>query len=513
MRFNNVALLLAIVLSAGLCAGGVSAAETTGSGDIEFFLDGAVFRMADGKAIQEIYIRIPNSELKYRETKGRWESSIDFSVTVRDSENKKIVEESENMRFYEDFEADALSNLQFHTIIKRFALAAGEYDLTCEIEDRYASKVSLVGMVKGSHKRSRVEYYPLDVPDFSGETLAVSGAKFLWKVEDRGTERVFHPNPSRLYGLHRDSLCVYVEAYVPASLVEAKTIDFAMQVLDPNGDVVRESSLPLPKLGSRPGDPVVTYPIVIQEDINTLAAGTYTLYVNAGVSDGELLVRMRCGAFNIAWDMRTWEISRRDYLAEARFLLGDKKGDFEDFEKLSLGEQEQVIDKLWKELDPDPNTGYNESYQKFLTRLAYVRQRYQDYQTGVITDRGLIYLRYGPPDDMEVDVVPKNRESIAEAMQKVDDKYHPVSYSNTGTTLRYARPGQNIDVDPRRVSVVGEQGNVGYPYELWIYESGGDPIRERDKTMEQDIGMRFIFIDTDGYGRYKLESSSIMMSK
>jgi hypothetical protein len=60
---------------------------------------------------------------------------------------------------------------------------------------------------------------------------------------------------------------------------------------------------------------------------------------------------------------------------------------------------------------------------------------------------------------------------------------------------------------------VGEQGNVGYPYELWIYEAGGKPIRERDKAMEQDIGMRFIFIDTDGYGRYKLESSSIMMSK
>ncbi|MEJ2721346.1 MAG: GWxTD domain-containing protein, partial [bacterium] len=237
----------------------------------------------------------------------------------------------------------------------------------------------------------------------------------------------------------------------------------------------------------------------------------YSLYVNAGLSD-QLLVRMRCGAFSVAWDLRTWEISRRDYISEARFLIGDQKI-FDDFEDLSLGEQEKLLDKLWKELDPDPTTGFNEAYQKFLTRLAYVRERYSDYQTGIISDRGMIYLRYGPPDDFEVDVVPKNRESISDAMQKVDDKYHPVSYSNTGATLRYARPGDKIEVDPRRLSVVGEQGNVGYPYELWIYESGGDPIRERDKAMEQDIGMRFIFIDTDGYGRYKLESSSIMLSK
>ncbi len=71
---------------------------------------------------------------------------------------------------------------------------------------------------------------------------------------------------------------------------------------------------------------------------------------------------------------------------------------------------------------------------------------------------------------MEVDVVPENRESISDAMQKVDDKYHPVDYSTNGTRLRYSRPGENIVVDARRISVVGEQGNVGFPYELWIYE-------------------------------------------
>ncbi|UCH83954.1 MAG: GWxTD domain-containing protein [Candidatus Latescibacterota bacterium] len=513
MRTTACIFLLLVTAVAILPPDEVIAAETAGVGDIEFFLDGAVFREAQGKAIQEIYIRIPNSELRFRETDGKWESLIRFSVTVTGPGGEKIVEDSEEMRFYETLEADALSSRQFHTIVKQFRLDEGEYDLSCEILDVYAPKVSLMGMVRKRHRMSRVDYYPLDIPGFQGKTMAVSGAKFLWEIERNGPDMIFHPNPSRMYGLYRDSVRVYIEAYVPSDFAETGTVDFGVEILDADGEVVKEATLPLPRLSSSPGDPVVTYPIVIQEDINTLAAGSYTLYVNAGFPE-ELLVRMRCGAFNVAWDLRTWEVSRRDYMAEARFLIGDNKKVFEDFEKKSPGEQERIIEAMWKELDPDPNTGFNEAYDKFLTRLAYVRQRYTDYHTGVFTDRGLIYLRYGQPDDKEVDVVPKNRESLAEAMQKVDDKYQPVSFSSSGgNPLRYARPGQNIDVDPRRLSVIGEQGNVGYPYELWIYESGGDPIRERDKAMEQDIGMRFIFVDTDGYGRYKLESSSIMIGK
>ena len=99
------------------------------------------------------------------------------------------------------------------------------------------------------------------------------------------------------------------------------------------------------------------------------------------------------------------------------------------------------------------------------------------------------------------------------SLEKVDDKFHPINYSNTGARLRFARPGQNIFIDPRRLGMVGEQGDVGYPYELWTYSGGGAPILVRDQVLEVDVGMRFIFIDTEGYGRYKLETSSSMMDK
>ncbi len=484
--------------------------ETVGRGDFELFLDTAAFRSADGGSVEEVYIRIRNSGLRFKKSHEKWEGRIRLTFAVTDSSGKPAVSKTEEIKFYEIAEKDAKSALQFHTVIRKFEFEPGAYKLSCTVDDLNSPKVSLVGIVKGGHKRAEVQGYPIDVPRFPAGVMSVSDAKFLWNIETAGAEPVYQPNPPRLYGLYRDSLRVYVESYVPASLMESKDFRFEMEVLDENGGVVRRAALELPQKPARSEDSLVTYPMVIQEDLNTLAAGNYTLYLNAGLSD-QLMVRMRAGAFNVAWDLRTWEVPRRTYLTEARFLLND--ADFGEFEKLSMGDQEKAVQALWKDLDPDPSTGVNEAYQKFLARLDYANANLADYQTGVMSDRGLVFLRYGPPDEVEVDVVPQNRESLSDALEKVDDKFHPINYSNTGARFRFARPARNILIDPRRLGMVGEQGNVGYPYELWTYNSGGDPILTGDKSLEVDLGLRFIFIDTEGYGRYKLESSSTMMDK
>lgn len=484
--------------------------ETVARGDFELFLDSATFRGAGDGAVAEVYLRIRNSGLRFKEVSGGMESRVRLSMTVVDAAGREVLSENEEMTFREGDREGAESPLRFHTVIKRYELSPGAYRLRCLAEDAYSPKVSIVGLIKGSHKEALVEGYPLVVPEFPAGALSLSDAKFLWEIGAGGSRGVYHPNPPRLYGLYRDSLRVYVEAYVPDSLAASRGFSFGLEILDQDGAPVKQANLALAGESRGTGGGMVTFPILVQEDINTLKAGQYALYWNAGLSD-QLLVRTRAGGFSIAWDIRTWEVSRRTYIEEARFLLGDR--DFDEFEKMNLGDQEKLLQEAWKKLDPDPSTGVNEAYREFLLRLEYVNANYSDYQTGLFSDRGLVYLKYGPPDEVEVDVVPKNRESLSDALQKVDDKYHPVNYSNTGSRLKFARPGENIFVDPRHLGMVGEQGDVGYPYELWTYNGGGAPILERDRGLEPDIGMRFIFVDTEGYGRYKLETSSTMMSK
>ncbi len=490
------------------------AGEATGRGDFEFFLDSAAFRLPDGSINQEVYVRLPSAGIRFKSVEGIYQARARVSIAFRDSTGKVTVQDESEAKLSAQAEWQANDPRKFHTLTKSYSLAPGFYTVSCAIEDLNAPKVTLLGMMKNEYKESVLSSYPVEVPEFPDERMSFSDSKFLWRVGVSGDPSTYVANPSRLYGLYGDTLMVYVEAYVPRAIDASQVLTIKTAILDERGEAVAGSSVSVRATsGPAPAqEPVglASHPIVITEDINRLPAGRYSLYVDGTIGD-ELPVRTLAGNFSVAWDMRTWEVTRRSFIAEARFVLDEK--DFEGFAGKSIGEQEAVVEAMWKELDPDPATGVNEAYDKFMERLSYVNARYVDYQLGIFEDRGLVYLSYGPPDEKIVDVVPLNRESTSDALEKVRDRYHPVNFSNTGGRIGYAKPHRDIIIDPRRLSAVGEGGETASPYELWIYNQTGDPIRKRDKNLEANIGVRFLFVDREGYGRYKLESSSSMSNK
>lgn len=55
--------------------------------------------------------------------------------------------------------------------------------------------------------------------------------------------------------------------------------------------------------------------------------------------------------------------------------------------------------RFWERRDPAPSSAFNEGYEEFLGRLAFVLDRFGRYGPGWKTDPGRIYIRYGPPDE------------------------------------------------------------------------------------------------------------------
>ena len=165
----------------------------------------------------------------------------------------------------------------------------------------------------------------LEVPEIPENTPSFSLPEFVWSIDISGDETVYHPNPPRVYGLYKDTLLVYVELYLPESIASAPAFEFKSYVLDTDGNTVshRDVSLPNPESGERAGE-MLTFPVVIREDLATFPAGGYSLHFSFAL-DGQVLSRVRAGRFSVAWDLRTWEVPRRAYLAEARFLLGDNE--------------------------------------------------------------------------------------------------------------------------------------------------------------------------------------------
>jgi GWxTD domain-containing protein len=80
-------------------------------------------------------------------------------------------------------------------------------------------------------------------------------------------------------------------------------------------------------------------------------------------------------------------------------ITGEEK---DAFHNLSTDdERESFIEQFWLRRDPTPDTVENEFREEHYRRIAYANERYASGIPGWKTDRGRIYIMYGPPDENE----------------------------------------------------------------------------------------------------------------
>ena len=72
------------------------------------------------------------------------------------------------------------------------------------------------------------------------------------------------------------------------------------------------------------------------------------------------------------------------------------------FKQLSNDEErDQFIEAFWQRRDPTPDTEENEFKEEHYRRIEYANEHYSAGIAGWRTDRGRIYIMYGPPDEID----------------------------------------------------------------------------------------------------------------
>ena len=64
-------------------------------------------------------------------------------------------------------------------------------------------------------------------------------------------------------------------------------------------------------------------------------------------------------------------------------------------------DKEKYFYDLWKDVDPTPNTEFNELMNEYYKRVSYANENFDGWKEGWETDRGMIYILFGPPDQVE----------------------------------------------------------------------------------------------------------------
>jgi GWxTD domain-containing protein len=74
----------------------------------------------------------------------------------------------------------------------------------------------------------------------------------------------------------------------------------------------------------------------------------------------------------------------------------------ERFLEAGAEERKRIWEQFWREKDPTPRTPKNEFYDEHMRRFRYANEHFLTSLTeGWRTDRGKIYIMYGPPDEIE----------------------------------------------------------------------------------------------------------------
>ena len=95
------------------------------------------------------------------------------------------------------------------------------------------------------------------------------------------------------------------------------------------------------------------------------------------------------------------ETPYRKWLSEdVNYIITDEER--KSFKNMQTDEErEQFIEGFWMRRDPTPDTQENEYKEEHYRRIAYANERFASGIPGWKTDRGMIYISFGPPDEIE----------------------------------------------------------------------------------------------------------------
>ena len=379
------------VLLICLQAGGLEAQDLplTSTGNLRFFVDLSAFRGPEGYTRQEVALLLDASQLELREQEGKAVGKISLVAVVLDTLDNRVAHRTWVQQVAVP-ELDVGIGAPFKDAVY-FDLKPGDYRLVVQIKDIHAEKSGRCTA-------------PLQIPDYERVGLVFSDLQLAFSVARSGEVHRFVkqgwkvvPNITRNYVIG-EPLQIYFEVYNLSSSGESFIMGY--RLIDAEGVVVRTYPA---KRFLKPGESCVRAEVL---DTEGLREGTYDLQVEAFDGSSRQYFQTRRPIFLVSKDLPEGLTQvQKDligYYADIRYVADEKtRRTYDALE--SWPARLAFLKVFWKQLDDAPDTPTNERLLQHLMRVHYVETHFGigKRQRGSDTDRGRVYIQYGPPDDID----------------------------------------------------------------------------------------------------------------
>ncbi|UCF79181.1 MAG: GWxTD domain-containing protein [Candidatus Eiseniibacteriota bacterium] len=197
------------------------------------------------------------------------------------------------------------------------------------------------------------------------------------------------PHPRGRFGEAFPNFCVYGEIYDRPGESDTSYYRVAWRILDEQNSVKLADTLRVARRGE-------VSSFHFSSSVDRLTMGRYTLELALG--EGKRAQKRR----------RVLEVDESRFaidenIDDTLMLLGyiASRSETEPIREAEGEERKRLWLEFWKRRDPHPETPENEFLIEFFERVRHANSHFSSLEAGWKTDRGRIYIRRGPPDQIE----------------------------------------------------------------------------------------------------------------
>jgi GWxTD domain-containing protein len=335
------------------------------------------------KSRLDVYVQVPHEEIRFMKDNDRYLGRYELALTIMTPAKEPVHEQTWTVDVpVTDFVQTTQRRL-YSLTHRTIDISPGNYLLTLQLRDEESKKTSQI-------KKSIL------VTDFAKDSLTLSDIMLVNRLTTNGEKRSIVPIITGNISHTSEGFYIFVELYTHQPI---DSVDMVWKIFDPKKNEVAGHAQREALTGAKTQ-------VFARIDSAGLRMGTYVLTVEATGSmtvDGKPVVckGVTSRTFNIRASDLPGVITDLDKAIDQLIYIA------RDTEMRYIQEATTEEDKrrrfleFWEKRDSDPQTPRNELMEEYYSRVAYANQNYSHYLEGWRTDMGMIFIRFGTPDNVE----------------------------------------------------------------------------------------------------------------
>ncbi len=334
-----------------------------------------------GKSRIEVYIQVPYTEIHFLKIGDQYLASYEATVQIVNADKEQVAQRSwKNEVSVADFDQTS-SDKKLSLAHQSLDVPPGHYEIDVEI---YTPE---------NQKRS-TQRKTLLVTDFGKDELSFSDIMLVSKLAKANDRTEVVPNVSGTFVRNSGSIHLFFEAYHVSPI---DSLFLTCHIYDTEKkEVWRKEQAEAPSESK--------IQVFVKVDSMTFPAGPYLIVVegfNARAGTSPELKATTSRRFTVVWgDVPSTIVDIDKAIEEMRYVATSEELDSLQAGK-TLDDRRKRFLAFWNRRNPDPTSGRNPLMEEYYRRVDYANKSFTRYMDGWKTDRGMVYIRLGPPDNIE----------------------------------------------------------------------------------------------------------------